>query len=186
MPDELRELVERCLAGDEPAMTALVDRFRGQVLGVCLRMMGNRADAEDAAQETFTRALRYLRHWDNTRDFGPWLFGIAGNRCRSLLAIRKNKPRMAILADGQADNTPDPQDEQQLAEEIERALKLLRDEHRQAFLLFHEQQMSYDEIAAALDSPLGTIKTWVHRARRQLAEELIKRGVVGETDHAVR
>ena len=78
MPDELRELVADCLSGEESAMMALVDRFRGPVFGVCLRMLGNREDAEDAAQETFVRALRHLRHWDQEREFAPWLFGTHG------------------------------------------------------------------------------------------------------------
>lgn len=186
MPDELRELVADCLSGEESAMMALVDRFRGPVFGVCLRMLGNREDAEDAAQETFVRALRHLRHWDQEREFAPWLFAIAGNRCRSMLAARMRRPRLAELDSEQPDSAPDPRAERWLAEEVDRALAQLRPEHRDAFLLFHQQHLSYEEIAAALDSPLGTIKTWVHRARRRVGEELTRRGVAGETDHAMR
>jgi RNA polymerase sigma-70 factor (ECF subfamily) len=73
-----------------------------------------------------------------------------------------------------------------LAEEIELALARLRDEYRHAFVLFHEQQLSYAEIADSLGCPVGTVKTWVHRARRELADQLRRRGVVQELPDAVR
>ena len=72
-----------------------------------------------------------------------------------------------------------------LAEEVHRALRRLRDEYRQAFLLFHEQELSYAEIGAAMGCPLGTVKTWVHRARRELIAVLRKRGIL-EVSHAMR
>ena len=66
-------------------MAALVDRFQGQVFGLCYRMLGHRQDAEDVTQESFSRALRSLKSWDNQRAFRPWLMAIAGNRCRTWL-----------------------------------------------------------------------------------------------------
>ncbi|KKL55005.1 hypothetical protein LCGC14_2259720, partial [marine sediment metagenome] len=73
-----------------------------------------------------------------------------------------------------------------LAEEVELALGTLRAEYRQAFLLFHQHELSYAEISATLDCPLGTVKTWVHRARRELIARLAQRGVVQELRHEVR
>ena len=69
---------------------------------------------------------------------------------------------------------------------MERALAGLRLEYRQAFVLFHEQEMSYGEIAEAMDCPLGTVKTWVHRARRELIEQLRARDVLRENHRALR
>ena len=66
---DLRTLVKRCLAGDQGSMLALVERFQGQVFGLCYRMLGQRQDAEDAAQETFVRVLKNLHRWDQGRDF---------------------------------------------------------------------------------------------------------------------
>src|SRR5438132_14091434 len=83
LADEVRALVQRSLAGDQIAMLALVDRYQGQVFGLCHRMLGQRQDAEDMAQETFVRALRSLSQWDQEREFLPWLLAIAGNRCRT-------------------------------------------------------------------------------------------------------
>jgi RNA polymerase sigma-70 factor (ECF subfamily) len=65
------------------------------------------------------------------------------------------------------------------------ALARLRDEYRQAFVLFHEQELTYVEISEVLDCPVGTVKTWVHRARRELADHLRRRGVVEESSDAL-
>lgn len=183
MADDLRELIQQCLAGQQSAMHALVERFQSQVFGLCYRMLANREDAEDAVQETFVRVYKSLDRWDPARDFEPWLFAIAGNRCRTMLARRSRRPVSTPLVDHLPDHTPDMQAAQNLAEEVSLALEDLREEYRQAFLLFHEQEMSYAEIGAALECPVGTVKTWVHRARRELIERLARREVIGEVRH---
>jgi RNA polymerase sigma-70 factor (ECF subfamily) len=174
---EVRQLVERSLQGDAAAFGSLVERFHNQVFGLCYRMLGHRQDAEDATQETFLRVLRSLKHWDPSREFSPWLLAIAGNRCRTLLAARGRRPAPLPLPsdDGLLGAVPTGEHDQQLFEEVQAALQQLREEYRQVFLLFHEQQLSYAEIAAALDCPLGTVKTWVHRARQELARHLRRR-----------
>lgn len=185
MADEVRDLVRGCLAGDQMAMLALVERYQGQVFGLCYRMLGQRQDAEDMAQETFARALKSIAQWDAGREFLPWLLAIAGNRCRSHLAQRMRRPASTPLVEQLPDHRPDDEPARHLAEELRRALARLRSEYRQAFLLFHQQQLSYAEIGAALDCPLGTVKTWVHRARREVIEALRHRGVIEETAHAL-
>lgn len=178
--DDFRALVSRCVAGDQASMIALVERFQGQVFGLCYRMLGQRQDAEDAAQETFVRVLKNLHRWDPLRDFEPWLLAIAGNRCRTALAARKRRPNGETLPEHLPDRAPDERSAQHLGEEMMLALEKVREEYRRAFLLFHEQQLSYDEIGLVLAVPLGTVKTWVHRARRELVEHLRRRGVVPE------
>ncbi len=183
--DDLRTLVQACLTGDQMAMLSLVARFQGQVFGLCYRMLGQRQDAEDAAQETFLRVLRNLHRWDPSRDFEPWLLAIAGNRCRTALSARKRRPISEALADRDVDDaSPDPS-ANHLAEEVKLALGDVRYEYRQAFVLFHEHEFSYGEIAAAMDVPLGTVKTWVHRARRELIERLRSRGILEAQRHAL-
>ena len=186
MSDNLHELVDRCLAGEQTAMLRFVERFHGQIFGLCYRMLGHRQDAEDMAQESFVRALRSLSHWDRTRDLVPWLLAIAGNRCRSLLAVRRRRPHTGPLAEQLADDSPTDDSARHLGEEVERALANVRPEYRQAFVLFHEREMSYQDIAAALNCPLGTVKTWVHRARREIIDQLRKREVLAEVPHAMR
>jgi RNA polymerase sigma-70 factor (ECF subfamily) len=184
-PGDFKALVRRCLAGDQVSMLALVERYQGQVFGLCYRMLGQRQDAEDAAQETFVRVLKNLHRWDQERDFEPWLLAIAGNRCRTALATRKRRPRWESEVELLADDEPQPWPAQQLAEEVRLALCKLRSEYRQAFILFHEHEMSYAQIADAMDIPLGTVKTWVHRARRDLVDHLRQRGVIAEARHAL-
>lgn len=166
-------------------MVELVDRYKGQVFGLCFRMLGHRQDAEEVAQDTFVRVLKNLDRWDSTRAFEPWLLAIAGNRCRSALAKRVRRPASQTLVEDVQDHTPDLQAAEQLAEEVSLALEHLRMEYRQAFVLFHEQDLSYQEIADAMDRPVGTIRTWIHRARRELIQQLESREVVRESRHAV-
>lgn len=186
MSDDLRSLVRRCLDGDQSAMLGLVDRFRGQVFGLCYRMLGHRQDAEDVAQETFVRVLRNLHRWDSSRDFEPWLLAIAGNRCRTALAARGRRPSPQPLCDLVADSSQHEQAARHLAEEVQVLLQKLRSEYRQAFVLFHEHQLSYAEIAEVLNCPLGTVKTWVHRARRELIRALQGAEEAEESTHAMR
>lgn len=180
MAEELSVLVNRCLAGHQPSFGQLIARFRGQVYGLCYRMLGQREDAEDATQETFVRVVRNLHRWDQDRAFEPWLLTIAGNRCRTKLAKRMRRPNNVTLEQPVVDDWQRHQDAQLLAEEMKIALESVRDDYRRAFMLFHEKELSYEEIAQRMDIPLGTVKTWVHRARRELIMRLRKRGVIGD------
>src|SRR6266852_2299801 len=124
-------------------MVELVGSFRGQVFGLCYRMLRHRQDAEDVAQESFVRALRSLGTWDQQREFLPWLLAIAGNRCRTLLAVRMRQPATSSLVEHLSDDAVEIREAENLAEEVELALSHLRAEYRQAFLLFHQHEMSY-------------------------------------------
>jgi RNA polymerase sigma-70 factor (ECF subfamily) len=182
LSDDLRQLVNRCLAGDQAAMTQFVDRFRGQIFGLCYRMLRHRQDAEEMAQETFIRALKSLQRWDATREMEPWLLAIAGNRCRTLLAKRLRRPApQSLLSEPPDNDAAQTQAAQNLAEEVHAALMQIRAEYRQAFVLFHENELSYDEIAQTMECPLGTVKTWIHRARRELIDRLRDREVIAES-----
>ena len=124
-----------------------------------------------------------MGNWDREREFTPWLLAIAGNRCRTWLAAHTTRPPTIKLGDHQAvDESTEASGI--LAEEIQLAAACLRREYRQALLLFHQDEMSYQEIAAALGCPVGTAKTWVHRARREMAELLAQRGAVELNTHA--
>jgi len=182
---EIRGLVQRCCRGEPAAVASFVERFRDRVFGLCFRLLSHRQDAEDMAQETFVRAIRSLDRWDPARALEPWLLTIAGNRCRTLLAARRRRPVLCDDADRLPDPTPPAHGARELAEELRLGLEGLRAEHREAFLLFHDQQLGYAEIAAALDCPLGTAKTWVHRARLELAEHLRRRRIIEELPDAL-
>ena len=172
-------LVEALQAGDPQAPRLLIEQYQGVVFGLCYRMMNHRQDAEDIAQETFVRALR------------PWR--VSTPRGRSAPGFWKSPPTVAgprwpaghagrseaFRARPPSWPTPDagPADPDDLAGELERALSGLRPDYRLVFVLFHEQNLCYDEIAQAVARPVGTVKTWLHRARAELAEYLSRRGV---------
>ena len=181
MGNELSILVDNCLAGDQLAIGRLVDRFRGLVYGLCFRMLGQKEDAEDATQETMVRVVRNLHRWDPNRAFEPWLLTIAGNRCRTKLAKRIRRPAHHTLEQPLTDSRWLEEEANLLREEIELALSDIRPEYRNAFKLFHEKEMCYAEIAETLSIPLGTVKTWVHRARREIVLKLRKRGLFGDS-----
>jgi RNA polymerase sigma factor (sigma-70 family) len=178
MPMDDPALVEALRAGDPQAPRLLIERYQGVVFGLCYRMMSHRQDAEDVAQEAFLRALRSIAGFDTARPLRPWLLEIAANRCRTALARRARRPPLSAgVIEDRADPRPGLTDPDDLAGELERGLQSLRPEYRLVFALYHEQNLSYEEIAESISRPVGTVKTWLHRARAQLAEDLSRRGV---------
>lgn len=170
-------LVRRCLRGDAQAVQTLVEQFQTDVFGLCVRLLRHRHDAEDVTQEVFLRVFRSLRRWDATRPLKPWIMGIAVNRCRTYLSKRTRQPEIVeYLAD--VVTAADEGDAAELVREIQLAVAFLRPEYRIAFVMFHEQGAPYEEIALALERPVGTIKTWLHRARLEVLERLRQRGMV--------
>lgn len=179
MSAEDGKLVRCCLRGDKEAIRELVDRFQGTVLGLCVRLLVHRQDAEDVTQEVFLRVFRSLNQFDRTRPLRPWIVGITVNRCRTWMTQRARLPNLtAYLNDVIEERVPD--DSVELQQEIQDALLRMRPEHREAFVLFHQQGLPYEEIAEAVDRPVGTVKTWLHRARLEVLEYLKERGMIFE------
>lgn len=177
-----RTLVSSCLRGDAASVGTFCERFQRLLFSVCWRMLGHRQDAEDVAQESLVRALRHLDRWDRNRPIRPWLVAIAVNRCRTRLARRQREAQPQSMVESAASGST-RRSVADLAEELQRALQQLRPEYRDCFLLFHDSDLSVQEVAQALGCPEGTVKTWLYRARRELAEMLKSRGVVSEVGH---
>lgn len=172
-------LVRRCLRDDPEAIRALVERFQSEVFGLCVRLLSHRQDAEDVTQEVFLRIFRSLRRWDPTRPLKPWVMSIAVNRCRTWMSQRSRRPELADYLQDTATSRP-ADDSSELVLELQAAINELRPEYRMVFVLFHEQGQPYEEIAEALDRPVGTVKTWLHRARLEVLERLRRRGMVAD------
>jgi len=163
-------LVRRVLDGDAAAFTTLIDRHAAACLRFATRMLGNRADAEDATQETLVRAYRALGRYEEREVFRTWLFSILVNRCRTA-AMRRERRHRRVVADERALVSAAVASDAGVVEwqtELERALATLDPEQREAFVLKHVEQWSYDEMAAATGVGVSALKMRVKRACERL------------------
>ena len=181
-------LVRRCLAGDEKAYRELVEMYQGQVFSLALRMVRRREDAEDVTQETFVRMFRALNRYDTNRPFAAWLMTIASRLCIDQIRRRRVNPVSLTHQEPGSDEQhemdvedpgPGPDEITSHSEEERRSNELIQSlppHYRVVVVLRHLQDLSYEEIAEALNLPLGTVKARIHRAREILKLRLVERG----------
>jgi RNA polymerase sigma-70 factor (ECF subfamily) len=172
-------LVRAALDGDDRAFTTLVDRHAPACLRFARRMLGEMADAEDAAQETFLRAFNALRTYDASTPFRTWLFAILVNRCRTSLLRRSRRERRVVMDElevGHAVSELDPARAFEFREEIAWALGALPVEQREAFLLKHVEELSYDEMVVVTGAGASALRMRVKRACDRLQILLDERG----------
>jgi RNA polymerase sigma-70 factor, ECF subfamily len=172
-----RDLVISARRGDADAFGELVRRYQVSVYNVCYRLLSERREAEDMAQEAFIRAYQRLETFDADRPFGPWVRRVAANTC--LNRLDTTRPPEAVL-DDERDESADPppevaREQREQTEAVRNAILALPPHYRAVVELRHFQDMSYDEIAAALKIPVSDVKSHLFRARKQLAE-ILERG----------
>lgn len=161
--------------GDADAFVHLVEMYQRPVFNLCYRMLANAEDAEDAAQETFLRAYRSLRSYDESRPFLTWLLSIAAHHC--IDKIRKLRIH-SVSIDGPADleltdGAPGPEAMLSKAEEAQRVrllLDVLTPLDRAIVVMYYWYDLSYDEISEALGLTVSAVKSRLHRARKDMAE----------------
>jgi RNA polymerase sigma-70 factor (ECF subfamily) len=162
------DLVQRTRAGDEEAYAVLVRRRYPRCLRYALHMLGNRADAEEAVQDAFVRAYRALDRYEERQRFEAWLFRILVNQCRTLGRRRGRRERSIVsYEDPPAVAAPEDGDVH-LRLELEHALQQLTPEYREALLLHHVEDQSYEDAARATGASVSALKMRVMRAREQL------------------
>ena len=163
-------LVRRVVDGDIGAYAELVERYRDRLGRYAVRMLGNHADAEEALQDAFVRGFRSLGRCNDPERFGPWMFGILVNRCRTHGAQRARRDRMMIHDEGAmaSASVAHSEDRDAWREEIQLALERLPDEQREAFLLKHVEELSYDEMHELTGASISALKMRVLRAREEL------------------
>src|SRR5260370_114652 len=170
--DEAAEgvLVARAVAGDPAAFGILVERYAGVARRVAWAILGNAADADDAAQDAMLSALVKLEQYDARRPFGPWLLRIVANAAtdrRRRRSVRRSEPLDVGLAAGGP--RPDATTERRaLGERLRQALAELSERRRAAVVLFDVEGYSHAEIAAILRIPEGTVRSEVFHRRRPL------------------
>ena len=169
------DVVRRVRGGDSAAFAVLVARYRDRLGRYAVRMLGNREDAEDAVQEAFVRAYRSLPRCEPNR-FGPWLFTILVNRCRTLGAQRARRERVLAPAvegfDGATE--ADPAEREAWNETVRWAVARLPARYREALLLKHVEDLSCDEMAELTGASVPALKMRVKRACDQLRIVLLE------------
>lgn len=181
-------LISRCREGDEEAWRLLLARYEAYVYRLCFKISGSREEALDLAQEALVKVLTGLDSFQTGRPFKPWLRRVTVNAC--LNCLRQRAPEMVsleqpvaedlVLGDTLAGNTGEPAAEAEWRdsrEVIRQELSRLPPQQRLVLVMRHQEGLSYEEIAATTDLPLGTVKTYLFRARQQLRRKLA--GVYG-------
>ncbi len=179
-----KELVRLSRRGDERAARELVHRFERPVFSIVYRMVRDRELAEDLSQDVFVRTFNNLDRYDRSYRFSSWLFKIAYNltvdhlRKRGLPTISMHGAPDALTPERQEatslrlesdEEAPDDRlVAKELAGELEEAIAGLREDYRTAILLRHVEGRPYEEISEIMGIPLGTVKTYIFRARREL------------------
>lgn len=180
------ELVALCRQGDGRAWEALIRRHQDRILNLAYQFTGNREEARDLAQEIFVRLYRKLNQYQEDRTFRTWFNSLARNLC--IDRYRRAK-RDRVVVGTPVEEFPhlaartEPVDRRVIRREhkemIMQALDTLSDISREAIVLRDLQEQSLDEIATVLRLPIGTVKSRIHRARIELARELLKLETVG-------
>jgi RNA polymerase sigma-70 factor (ECF subfamily) len=176
-PGDPPGLLDRLRTGEPRAFEELVIGYQHRVFGVALRMLGSAAEAEEIAQEAFLRAHRAIGEFRGDSTLATWLYAIASRLCLNRLATgerrhgRAGDDALDRLANGHAD--PAAAAEQgELEAALHRAIAELPEDRRVVIVLRDLEGLSYEEIAATLDLPLGTVRSRIHRARMDLKDKL--------------
>ncbi|HWJ21723.1 MAG TPA: sigma-70 family RNA polymerase sigma factor [Gemmatimonadaceae bacterium] len=186
LPDA--DVVALAQQGRELAFRELIRRYERPVFSLVFRMVRDRETAEDLAQETFIKVLNHVDRYRPEFKFSSWLFKIANNvaidhiRKRHLETVSMDgSPHAGTAAEVEAtsfdvsvhqESALEELESRELGSAIEQAIAKLRPEYRSCIMLRHVEGRSYEEIAATLDLPLGTVKTYIHRARHELRRAL--------------
>lgn len=185
MINQTSVLINQALEGDQKAYSEIVNQYQEKIFNFVYRMVKDRPLAEDITQETFIKAFRALSSFNSEYAFSTWLFKIAANNCidhfrkKKLKTYSLDTPISAKEGDIHRDY-PDttnhgPEDgilSQEKRLQIKSAISSLPKKYRDAILLRHTQDKSYEEIAEELDIPLGTVKVRIFRAREMLKKKL--------------
>jgi RNA polymerase sigma-70 factor, ECF subfamily len=169
-PDHERELVERCRRGEVGAFEELVDNYKNLVFAMITRTLPDRSQAEDLAQDVFLRIHRGLPYFRGEARLSTWIYRIVVNVCmqdrgRATTAVSLDDANARVSAPAAADRHAD---DLELRDRLEKAIAQLPAQYRLLIAAHYLRGVQYEELAEAMRLPLGTVKTQLHRAKRQL------------------
>ncbi len=170
---EEETLINRILAGEQPLYATLVDRYKSYAYTIAMKILENRSDAEEAAQDAFIKAFHSLKSFNRQAKFSTWLYRIVFNTSISYKRKRKHVfhsiETHVIEYSERADQETELMDKQVF---LTKALNTLNETDRQVIQFFYLLEFSLDEIAETMGQPANTIKVRIHRARQRLADAL--------------
>ncbi|MFD2442544.1 RNA polymerase sigma factor SigW [Bacillus sp. CGMCC 1.16607] len=180
----IKKRILQVLKGDQDAYGELVEIYKDKVYQLCYRMLGNRHESEDIAQEAFIRAYINIHSFNIDLKFSTWLYRIATNLC--IDRIRKKKPDYYLDSEvsgtdglnmySHIPSTTDMPEKEleslELEETIQREIMKLPDKYRSVIVLKYIDELSLNEISELLNLPIGTVKTRIHRGREALRKQL--------------
>lgn len=165
------ELVRKFRAGDQGAFVALMERHERRVFNLAYRMLGRHEDAQEATQEAFLSCFRHLERFRGDAAFSTWLHRIAVNACFDML---RRRPPVSSLDDEVIEPLPAPDHSEAVAAatDVQRALLQVAEEFRAVLVMHDVQDLPLQDIAEALEIPVGTVKSRLHRGRVALGRAL--------------
>jgi RNA polymerase sigma-70 factor (ECF subfamily) len=181
------DLIDQVQKGNPEAFTRLVEAYQRPVYNMCFRMLGDANDAEDAAQETFLKVYKNMKHYDHLRPFSTWLLSIAAHLCIDQL----RKRRMVMVSIDAfpnidpPDSSPEPEAVVRLLEDqkkVNKLLEILQPQDKAAIVMYYWYDFSYEEIANSLSLSVSAVKSRLHRAKLALVQSWQKQA---STDYLV-
>ncbi len=180
--DPDKELVQRIQNGDRPAFNQLVLKYRNRVMGIAARMLGDRGEAEELAQDVFVKVYRALGDFRGASLFSTWLFRVTANSCLNHRRRRRAELRISDGAAGLelavADPSSNPHhllEQKELRTALEKSIRSLPEEQRIVLILRDVEGLSYEAIADSLELEPGTVRSRLHRARLQVQASIRER-----------
>ena len=184
------QLIIECQAGNVSSFETLVAPYMSRIINAAYAILQNREDAYDAAQESFLKAFKYIGKFNGRSSFYTWLFSICRNVCMDMLKAKKRRATVSLIYENEvgeevggieqiADTAPSTEqiiNTNETRKQIADAINQLSSDHRAVIILRELENMSYDDIAAVLKCPVGTVRSQINRARKKLQEILIRKG----------
>src|SRR5256885_8758756 len=168
-------LIERCRQGDDTAFTELIDRYKDLVYGMIWRLAPDRTQVDDLAQDVFLKVHRGLPYFRGEARLSTWIYRIVANLCTQA----RSRPVREVSLERGPEKTPiDPPSidgafaDIELRDRLDKAIAKLPQQYQFLIAAHHLRGVQYEALAEALDVPLGTVKTHLHRAKRRLRELL--------------
>ena len=162
------DLVERTRAGEVEAFSELVRRNERVIYNLAYRFMRDGTLAEDMAQEAFLKAYRLLDGFRGECSFATWLYRVTCSVCLTEIHRRKRRGEVELTPAHTCGAAVDPQEVSEMPELVRRCVTELPERYATVVTLYYLQEVSYEDIAKAMKIPMGTLKTWMHRARQKL------------------